>query len=347
MKTTKLLVYLLIIGTAFSLAGCSGNSEDENQNKEGIRVNVDQVKNADGSFAVAYSGTIEESGKIPLAFSVMGNVSRVMVSEGDFVKKGQLLAELNDESYKNMYEIAQASLKQAEDAYKRLQPMYKNGNLPEIKFIEIETDLQKARSSAAIAKKNLEDCKLYATTDGVVGKRSIEPGMTALSNMTSIEIVMIGKVLAKVSVPENEISLIKKGQKSQIRIAALNNSEYGGTVEEVGVLADPIAHTYKIKIGIANNSLEIRPGMICNVLVEKSGANKFVIAPTSSVLVDENGKNYVYVISSNKAQRRYVVIGRLLNNGIEIISGLTAGETVAVAGQQKLIDNASVQIINK
>jgi membrane fusion protein, multidrug efflux system len=348
MKSAKPLVCFIMMSIAFLYTGCSGNSGDENQNNSAVKVEVEQAKTADGNSAIAYSGTIEESETIPLAFSVMGNVSRVLVSEGDFVKKGQLLAELNDESYKNMYEMSLATLKQAEDAYKRLEPMYKNGNLPEIKFIETETNVQKAKSSTAISKKNLEDCKLYATENGIVGKRSIEPGMTALSNMTSIKIVKIEKVFAKVSVPENEISSMKKGRKAKIKIGALNNTEYTGVVEEVGVLADPIAHTYQIKIGIANRSWEIKPGMICNVFIENFGSNSCVIVPNQAVSVDEKGRNYVYSVSAeNKATRKYVTVGQLLNNGIEIRSGINAGENVVVSGQQKLIDNASVQIENK
>ena len=107
------------------------------------------------------------------------------------VKKGQLLATLDNATYQNTYAMMQATQQQAEDAYDRLTPMHKNGNLPDVKYVEVETGVQKAKAAAAIAKKTLDDCKLYATTDGYIGRRSIEPGMTAMPNLTSITIVKI------------------------------------------------------------------------------------------------------------------------------------------------------------
>jgi RND family efflux transporter MFP subunit len=345
MKNKKIRLVIFFVGIALSVWGCSSNSD--NQNNDIIKVQIEKVKPADVRQELAYSGTIEESETIPLSFSSVGTVSKVYVSEGAFVKKGQLLATLDHTTYQNTYAMMQATEQQVEDAYKRLTPMYKNGNLPDVKYVEVETGLQKAKAAAAIAKKNLDDCNLCATTDGYIGKRSIEPGMTAMPNLVSITIVKINKVFARVSVSENEIALIQKGQKANITIGALGSVHYNGAVEEIGVVADPIAHTYKIKIGIINKDLSIKPGMICSATIEIPSAVHGVVVPSRSVLVDELGKNFVYIVSSqNKAMRRYVVTGQLLNSGIEVLEGLQINDTVVVAGQHKLIDNASVQIVN-
>jgi membrane fusion protein, multidrug efflux system len=343
MKNKNNLIFLFI-GIASSIWGCSGNSGDQNNT---VRVQVEKVKPADASQELAYSGTIEESETIPLSFSSVGTVSKVYVAEGAFVKKGQLLATLNNITYKNTYAMMQATEQQAEDAYNRLTPMHKNGNLPDVKYVEVETGLQKAKASAAIAKKNLDDCNLYATTDGYIGKRSIEPGMTAMPNIASVTIVKIYKVFARVSVAENEIAQIHKGQKVTVTISALGSTSYNGVAEEIGVVADPIAHSYKIKIGIPNKDLSIKPGMICSAIIESPSAFNGVVVPNRAVMIDESGKNFVYVVSSqNKAMRKYVVIGQLLNSGIEVTDGLQINDAVVVEGQHKLIDDAFVQIVN-
>lgn len=347
MKSTRKVICFMAAGILFYLTGCSGNSDANDQNSKTIIVEVEQVKTADGNQSIAYSGTIEESELTPLSFSGVGTVSKVFVSEGDFVKKGQLLAELNEETYKNAYEMSLATLKQAEDAYKRLLPMYKNGNLPEIKLVEVETGLQQAKAAAAISKKSLDDCKLYSPINGVVGKRSIEPGMTAMPNITSINIVKIEKVFARVPVSENEISSVKKGDKAKIKIAALNYSEFTGTVEEIGVMADPLAHTYKIKIGISNKVRQIKPGMICNVVLDKPREAEGLFVPSSSVLVDEQGRNFVYALDNDKAVRKLVRTGKLLQNGIEIIAGLSLDDKIIVKGQQKLVDGSLVKAVNQ
>ena len=345
MKNKRKLLVFSLIGVVFSMWGCSSNSG--NQNDLAIKVQVEKIKPADTNQELAYSGTIEESETIPLSFSSVGTVSKVFVSEGAMVKKGQLLATLDNATYQNTYAMMQATQQQAEDAYNRLTPMHKNGNLPDVKYVEVETGVQKAKAAAAIAKKTLDDCNLYATTDGYIGKRSIEAGMTAMPNLTSITIVKINKVFAHVSVSENEIALIQKGQRANITIGALGSAAYNGVVEEIGVVADPIAHSYKIKIGIKNNDLRMKPGMICSATIESPSSVHGVVVPSGSVMIDESGKNFVYVVSSqNKAIRKYAVTGHLLDSGIEVLEGLQIDDAVVVAGQHKLVDNASVQIVN-
>ncbi len=345
MGNTRYLVVFFYIGITFAVWGCSSNSG--NQNNATISVQIEKVKSTDSSQKLAYNGTIEESETIPLSFSSLGTVSQVFVSEGMFVRKGQLLATLNNTTYQNTYVMTHATEQQAEDAYNRLTPMHKNGNLPDVKYVEVETGLQQAKAAAAIAKKNLDDCNLYATTDGFIGKRSIESGMTAMPNLASITIVIINKVFACISVPENEISLIRKGQKANIIIGALGYVHYEGVVEEIGVVADPIAHSYKIKIGIINKDLSIKPGMICSATIECPGVVYGVVVSSRAIMIDETGKNFVYVVSSqNIAKRKIILTGKLQDSGIEVLEGLQKDDAVVISGQHKLIDNAIVQIVN-
>jgi RND family efflux transporter MFP subunit len=348
MTTRKFLTSFLIIGAAHLLAGCSDKMDNTSLKNLPVKVQVQKAEKSNGNDAFAYSGTIEESESIPLSFTVLGSIVRVNVSEGDYVRKGTLLAKLNNVTYKNTYEMSYAALKQAEDAYNRLLPMYKNGNLPEIKLVEVETGLQQAKSAAAIAKKNVDDCYLYSPTEGIVGKRSIESGMNVIPGLAAITIVKIEKVFAKIAVSENEIASIKKGQEAIIKIGALNNHEFKGTVEEVGVLADLLAHTYKVKILIPNKDQLIKPGMICSVTIPKTKTDDRIVIPNQSVQVDEKGKTYVYSVdkSQTKAFRTYVKTGKLLKNGIEIETGLNIGDLVVVSGQQKLIDNSLIHIVN-
>jgi membrane fusion protein, multidrug efflux system len=348
MKIQRLTILLSIALVGLYFAGCADNKANKALKDTAVNVEVIPAAYSDGSGALSYSGTIEESETIPLSFSTAGTVKRVYVNEGEPVRKGQILAELDDETYRNDYEMSLAAEKQAQDAYNRLLPMHKNGNIPEIKFIEAETALQRASGAAAISKKSLNDCKLYSPVDGIVGKKSIEPGMTAMASFSSITIVKIQKVFANVSVPENEISSVKKGDNASIKIAALNNSDFTGSVEEIGVMADPMAHSYKIKIAISNNNVVIKPGMICNVNLLKTRGDEKLILPHESVKVDENGNAFVYAVSNeqNSVSRKLVKTGILFNNGVEIISGIKAGELVVVNGQQKLADKSLIKIIN-
>jgi RND family efflux transporter MFP subunit len=335
-----------VLSALVIFTGCN-SSKDPVQDP--VNVEVQKAVVADERQDFSYSGTIEESETIPLSFSSVGAVLHVYVSEGDAVHKGQLLASLDNTTAKNAYEMAHATEQQAEDAYNRLTPMHKNGNLSEVKYVEVETGLHQAKAAAAIAKKILDDCNLYATTDGYIGKRSVDPGMTALPNLASITIVKISKVYARVSIAENEIASIKKGQRASVMVGALGAAEYNGTVEEIGVVADPLAHTYKIKIGVGNPNRDIKSGMICVVRLSSPSGIHGIEIPSAAVMVNETGINYVYVVDSvqRRASRRAVQTGKLLANGIEALRGVNAGELIVTAGQHKLVDNSPVCIVSR
>ncbi len=327
-------------------AGCKHKANESNSNLTDVE--IQHVKISDTSQQIRYSGTIEESEKIPLAFPVFGTVSSVLVSEGDYVRKGQILAVLDSDNYKNTLDLAVASEKQAEDAFRRLQNLYNNGNLPEIKLVETETNLKKARAQSAIAGKNLKDCNLYTPADGIISRRFIEPGMSATQNLTTIEIVKIDTVYARISVSENEISYMKKGQRASIKIGALGDITVAGIVRETGIVSDSLSHTYKVKIAIPNPGLRIKPGMICDVTVEKKGVSRGYMVPSGAVMVDESGKNYVYLVNTSmKAVKKHVRTGRLLNEGIEVNEGIRKGDVLVVSGQHKLVDDSPVNIMNR
>jgi membrane fusion protein (multidrug efflux system) len=334
---------------ALALLSACRSSNDAAPGPALIKVAVRKVAPAEAGREFAYSGTIVESESLPESFAVTGTVTGVYVDEGDAVAKGALLAELDGSTYRQTLEMTRAVEKQAEDAFNRLSKMYKNGSLPEIKYIEVETGLQKARATAAIARKNVDDCRLYARSAGYVGKRSIEPGMVALPNMASITIVRIDKVFARVPVPENDIALIHKGDKAVIRIGALGGREFEGQVEDVGVIADALAHSYKIRIAVANPGRAIKPGMVCTAGIHGMEKGSGPVVPNEAVLVDETGRNYVYCLDAAGARAavRYVKLGELLQNGIRVDEGLNAGETIVVSGQHKLVDGAGVRVVGR
>ena len=341
-RVTIYIIYILAVCLTLLSTGCG--KEETNTQLPPVRVEIANAKPADYQMQISYSGTIEESVSITLSFPLAGTVDRVTANEGQPVRKGELLATVNSESYKNAYELSLAKQKQAEDAYKRFEPMFKNSSVPEIKIIEIRTGLQQSIASTAIAKKNWDDCKLIAPANGVIGKRSIEPGMNVLPNVPVFNLIQIEKVFVRFPVPENEVARIKKGEQAEIEIPALGKERLTGKIEEIGVIANSLSRSYDVKIGLPNQSGIIRPGMVCNVFIITGEKASAVVVPNQAVLVDENGDNFVYVADGkqNKALKRKVTVGPLLKEGICITSGLELNESVIVSGTQKLTDDSSI-----
>ncbi len=348
MRTRARKIGGAVLVIAVLLAGCRARRGAEAPTRP-ARVVVSRVAPAEAGREFAYSGTMAESETLPQGFAVAGTVTRVHVNEGDVVARGALLAELDDANFRQAAEMTAAAEKQAEDAFQRLSRMYRNGNLPEIKYVEVETGLQKARAAAAIARRNVADCRLRASASGYVGRRAVDPGMTAVPGLAAITVVRIDKVFARVPVPENDLPLLHEGGPAAIRIGALGGREFAGRIEDIGVVADPLAHSYKVRIAVANPDRAIKPGMVCTAVVKGLERSSGLVIPNRAVLVDETGRHYVYCLDAAGARAfvRTVRLGELLQNGIRITEGLTAGDAVVVYGQHKLVDGAAVQAVER
>jgi len=341
MKFLKFVNLSFLMCLLFIFSGCKNSSKTI---ETPLKVEVFNIAKTDMKKGLYYSGTVEAGKNITLSFLNIGTVESVYVREGDKVKKGQLLANLNSQNAKNAMDMAKEKALQAEDAFKRFQPMYEHGNLPEIKMVEIKTSKNQAELAAKIAEKNYSDCYLYAPCDGFISEKNIEPGDNIIPGKTAIKVVGVDKIYAVISVPEKEIQKIKKGMDAEVEISE-NEIKLRGKVTDVGVSADVFSRTYTVRILLVNQASEVLPGMLCNVYIFSNDASSAIVIPASAVKVDEEGKECVYTIDSvsKKASKKYVKSNGFAQGGIIIVSGLESGDSIAVSGVQKLDDGTLVE----
>lgn len=340
------LPFSICIIAALTACGHSNEVTVTNGEDKIIKIIADSVRTIKEITELRYSGTIEPFQTIPLSFQSTGTVDNVFVQEGDRVHKGQILATVNDADNKNIYNASVAKYQQARDAYDRLKSVHDSGSLSEIKWVEMETNLKQAESQMLMTKSSLEKCSLKAPVNGIIGKRNIEPGQSALSLNSPLEIVKIENVYVKISVAENEISRIRTGQKATFSISALDGKTFGGNVTNVGVVADRISRTYEVRILVKNTDLEIKPGMVCDVNLHTGIERKVLQVPGNAVSKDSQGNAYVYVVSTDKksVKRQTVTLADYHDNGLEVTGGLTAGQLIVVEGKEKLSDNSLISL---
>ncbi|MDR1592137.1 MAG: efflux RND transporter periplasmic adaptor subunit, partial [Prevotellaceae bacterium] len=320
---TKKLIFTAMAVCLF--ASCSNEKGTQTQDKI-IPVKIMEIVATQSTGSKNYVGTVEESAAVSLSFLLIGTVEEVFVQEGQRVQKGQLLAALNSATAENSYQASLAKLRQAQDAYDRLAQVRAGGSLPDIKFVEVETGLRQAQSIAAISKKNLDDCRLYAPRNGVIAERNIEAGGSVNVAQAAFKLVSVEKVFVKIPVPENEIGGITEGQQAAIEVPALDNKQFSGEVELKGVSADPISHTYEAKIGVANPQSLLMPGMVCKVKTWRAMSNAEIVVPNRSIQISTDGKQYVWLNDGNIARRQFVKTGDLTDSGIVVSEGLSAGD---------------------
>lgn len=341
----KKLFYLMLI-PAFLISCKNEEVKTKKTNVEKtIKVRALDIKSSRADKKLSYSGLVEAYKTIPLSFQSTGIVKEVLVDEGDMVKKNQLLAKTDDYTTRNALKSAEATYNRALDAQQRLKKVYDAGSLPEIKWVEINSQLAQAKANVDILNKNLQNCELRAPEAGYIGRRNIEPGMLPLQIQSPLELVKINKVYVKISVPENEIILIKKDAEASIRFSTIGSEIFIGKVEKIGIVADNISRTYEVKILLDNQNLEIKPGMVCSVDIKLLNDAKEIILPLKAVLSDENNQPFVWKINSDNqtVSKTFISFKGVFDNSMLLTSGLKEGDKVVLDGNHKLNSKSRIR----
>ena len=291
-----------------------------------------------------YVGTIEATASSSLSFSVAGCITQVYVHEGQRVAQGQLLAELDSKSFQESHSAAQATLRQAQDAYDRLKQLHEKGSITEVQWVEIETKLAQAKAAEAISLKNLENCKLYAHFSGVVGECELTAGMNTVPGLSVLTLLKINQVNVNIPIPENVISDVRVGMPVQVTVSALGNRRFEGKVQSKGVVANPLSHNYDVIVPLNNRDAELMPGMVCNVQIASSDTTHLITLTNRVVKISHHGSPYVWVVKNGTAQQRMITTGGLSQHGIIIASGLSEGDSVIVNGEHKVSTGTKVKI---
>ena len=334
MKRTVFCAALLLA------AGCS--SPKKNRTVDPLRVETIVAAPSADVGAAVYVGAIEEESSAALSFPVAGTVARTFADEGRRVGKGHLLAELDPTSARRTFEAAEAALNQAKDACARLNQLYDAERLPEIKWVEAQTRLRQAEAAFGIAKKNLEDCSLYAPFSGVVGQRRISAGETALPGVPVLTLLEVGRVKVRFSVPEQEIARLGADSRIGVGVAALGDRVFPAGKIEKGAVANPAAHTYDVRATLDNAAGELLPGMVCRVTVSPAESAEEIAVPLRTVQQAGDGSRFVWTVRGDSAVRTAVTTGRLVNNGIVLTGGVAAGDRIVVDGMQKIGEGSKV-----
>jgi len=339
-------IKFIVLVAVFVATSCNTKDTKKEENKavfvKTLGISADSVITAQ-----EYIGTMEGLNTVDVSFLVAGNIEQMYVREGEKVDKGKPLAKLDASSFKSAHELALAAYKQAEDAYERMSAMYQRNSLPEIQYVDAKTKLEQARASEAIAKKNLRDGTLKAPFSGVIGTRYLEPGAGVLPNTPVYNVMDLTQVMARIPIPEGEISNINVGDSCKLKISALGNAMFFGSVTEKGIAANPVSHTYDIKVNVDNSEGKIMPGMVCRAYLGQDEAADRIVVPIKSVQVAYSGKRFVWVKSKEgRAVYQQVELGGLFENGVQVISGLKVGDELIVEGYQNISEGALVTVKN-
>ena len=360
----KTKIQLFVLNTLL-LAGC-GSKE---LNEEAIRpVFYQQVEKTTAQNMRSFSGVIRASNEARLSFKVGGMIEQIDVDMGDTVKRGIIIARLDNTDYRINYNKAEAGLKSAEaqlaaakSAFVRVENLYVNNNVSlndyekaKMQFKAAESMVKTALSQVEAARNQLDYTVLRAPFDGVVSSVMAKENEMAGAGYPVVVLAAVNNLEIKTAVPENVIGQVNHGTEATLRFSAFPENTFRGVITEVrpGI---PNASAYPVIVQLTESNARLFPGMTGTVdlLVNGDGpAENSVVVAVDAVGHDQTG-DFVYVAakSSEKgiyiAEKRNVILGKLRVDGYEISGGLNRDEKVITAGLSFLYDGRKVKLLDE
>jgi RND family efflux transporter MFP subunit len=336
----------LILALTICLLTTSCGHQSSTDASGGVEVKTERVHRSDVPARQSYSGTIEESEGSTLSFSIAGTVRSVAVRLGQQVRRGDLIATLDDTNFRQSYEVASATLDQCQDAYDRMKQLHDAGSLPEVQWVEAESRLRQAQATFEMARKNLRDVELRAPFAGFVAEKSADVGNNVVPGMAIAKLMTLDNIKVCVSVPESEICSINIGNEIEIQVPALNAQTFCGQICEKGVAANPVSRTYEVKAQVANPEGRLLPGMLCTLTLQQPDAERQAfLLPRHVVQLNSDNRYFVWVNDGGQAARRYVTPAGFVGDEMVITAGLNENDELIVEGQQKVSEGMDLIII--
>ena len=309
-------------------------------------VSTEPVKISKMQTILEFIGTAVSNESVDITSSITQKVSHINFSDCDFVKKGDVLVQLNVEKQKAFQKQAEINLKEQQRELTRLSSLKDKKIIAEKEYDIQNTKLQDAQAKLAEIEEEIKEGTIVAPFDGMLGIRKISVGSLLTPGTVITTIDDIKKIKIDFPVPEKYLSLINKDCKITATSIALPNKKFYGSVQAISPRISPISRSISVRGIIENDEYLLRPGMMLNVTIQMQDRNALLVPESSISNVGE--KHFVFLLGGgNKVKQTEVEIGQRINGYVEIVNGVKAGDSVVTDGVVKISDGDTVQIIQK
>ncbi len=339
----------LVLITLLTLTACSEQPAGKQGRGKGKRPQVKpvavEVAHAEVGLAAAFyvtTATVEPSSDAQVFARAAGVVREIFAEEGDSVKAGDILLQLEDDDQTLRVKQAKQKLASAEREYLRLSKMSKAGVVSPTEFEATRTTFETAQTELELAELALSYTKVMAPFDGRLVWREVDLGAHVLSGNLLFRVMAIEPLLIRVHIPASRTANIEVDQPVNLTVDALG-VDLIGNVDLISPIVDPDTGTVKVTIRLEEQAHQVRPGDFVSIKLITDNRDNAMLLP-SLALIEERGEYYLYVEENNKAVRKDVKVGYVIDDKTEVISGITLQDKVVVKGQRNLNDGNPLKV---
>ena len=281
-----------------------------------------------------------------------GTLEKVFVSEGQKVKKGQLLAEINDSGLNEQYEQMVIQAEFAKENFERTQRLWDNNIGSEMQYLKSKTDYEASKKMVDQMKDRLSKTKIYAPFDGEIDEIISNVGSNLIPGVSQIlRLVNLDIIYAESFVSEKYISFIGEGTEAIVQIPLLN-MDYRSSVNQTGNFINPSNRTFRIEVPVENFDNRIKQNLDAKIKINIYKKDDAIVIPLRIVREDALGKNFVYVMSEDNKEgvyltsKQFITLGNKSEDKVEVTEGLDLGDIVVLEGAYSVEDSQRVKLID-
>lgn len=339
MKILKLIFLMAII------LSC-GEKNDEIIEKS-IPVTITKIESVNVSKPIISNGKLKAESEKMLSFKIGGILSKIFYNEGEYAKKGKIIAELNLGEIQSQVNKAKAGFEKAERDLNRMKSLYKDSVITLEQLQNITTAYDVAKADYETAKFNLNFSVIRAPENGKIFKRLVEENEVVSAGRP---IVVFGTSnenwRVKTNVTDRNLPKIMIGDPAEISFDAYPGKVITGSVTEIGGAADPYSGTFDLEIEFSNTSLNLYSGMVTNIkIIPKKNKRKLLIPIESLVNADGDRADIFTIKNGEYAERIPITIGEIFGEKVAVNDSLNF-DTIIVDGVEYLTDGAKIKLVN-
>lgn len=290
-------------------------------------------------------GSLQSDESVKVASEVAGRIQEIGFREGEHVKKGDVLIQLDAALVKASMDETEARLDLARANYDRAQRLQQSGSGTARALDEARAELNTSNALLDSQRVQIAKHTITAPFDGVVGLRSVSVGAyiavgTELVNLEKIDVLKVD-----FKIPETQLGNVAPGQAVEIAVDALPSRTFVGEVYAIDPLVDVNGRALSVRARLPNSDLVLRPGLFVRVVLKGRDTRSAVFVPESAI-VPRGQERLVWVIEDGKAVEKRVQLGQRRAGEVEVVNGIAPGTTVVTAGQGRLRPNVAVEVVS-
>ncbi len=302
-------------------------------------VGITKITKSSFSHYIDVQAKVEGEENVTVNSQVPGAVTRINVSAGSSVSKGQVLAEIDNETYMKGLDELKTAREFANTVYLKQKNLWDQKIGTEIQYLQAKNTIESLDKKLATLYQQIEMTKIKSPINGVVDEVFLKVGQMAAPGMPGIRVVNMSKLKIKADIAESYISKVKMGDEVEINFPDLNQT-IKAKLSYVGKVIDPLNRTFNVEISLPGNA-SLHPNMVAVIKIADYTNSSTFVLPANVVQITDEG-TYVFVAENNIAKKRNVVAGKNYKGTIEITEGLNENDPIITTGFQDIVDGQSI-----